>query len=183
MACNVTRGRAINCKDVQGGISAIYITDFGGLGTITESSDQISDMSGSFTAFKYDVNGAGNSFTTTATSSKDTGTAFFSTTLSLSLPKLSKEDNAELKLLAYGRPHIVAADRNGNAFLIGKINGCSLTTATMVSGDARGDMSGYTMEFVADEISAPDFINGATTGNPFAGMSSATVTVTAGTNS
>jgi hypothetical protein len=108
---------------------------------------------------------------------------FFSTTLSLTLPKLSKEDNAELKLLAYGRPHIVAADRNGNAFLIGKINGCSLTTATMVSGDSRGDMSGYTIEFVADEISAPDFINGATTGNPFAGMSSATVTVTAGTNS
>tara|TARA_A100001011_G_scaffold318040_1_gene337666 strand:- start:6554 stop:7105 length:552 start_codon:yes stop_codon:yes gene_type:complete len=183
MACNVTRGRAINCKDIQAGISAIYITDFGGYGTITESGGEITNMAGTFTAFRYDVNGAGNSFTTTATSSKDTGTSFFSTTLSLTLPKLSKEDNAELKLLAYGRPHIVVADRNGNAFLLGKINGCSLSTATMVSGDARGDMAGYTLEFIADEVSPPDFINGATVANPFAGLSSASETITGGTNS
>ncbi len=183
MACLVTRGRAINCKDVQGGISAIYITDFGDYGTITESGGEITNMSGSFTAFRYDLNGAGNSFTTTATSSKDTGTSFFSTTLSLTLPKLSKEDFSEIKLLAYGRPHIVVADRNGNAFLIGKLNGCSLTTATISSGDSRADMSGMTLEFIADETSAPDFINGATVANPFAGLSSATETITGGTNS
>ena len=183
MACNVTRGRAINCKDIQGGISAIYISDFGSYGTITESAGQITNMGGTFTAYRYDVNGAGNSFTTTATSSKDTGTSFFSTTLSLTLPKLSKEDNAELKLLAYGRPHIVVADRNGNAFLIGKINGCSLQTATMTSGDGRGDMSGYTLEFIADETETPDFINGATVANPFAGLSGASETITGGSNS
>lgn len=183
MACNVTRGRAINCKDIQGGISAFYLTDFGGYGTITESSGEITNMSATFTAFKYDVNGAGNSFTTTATSSKDTGTTFFSTTLSVTLPKLSKEDFSEIKLIAFARPHIVVADRNGNAFLIGKDNGCSLVTATMASGDARGDMSGLTLEFVADEAAPPNFISNPITGNPFAGLSSANETITVGTNS
>ena len=183
MACNLTRGRAINCKDQIGGLSAIFVTDFGGLGTITYSSDAISNMSGSFTIFKYDLNGQANTFTTTATSSRENGTTFFASTLSVTLPKLSKEENAELKLLAFGRPHIIAVDRNGNAFLLGTINGCSLESATLTSGAAQGDMSGYTMEFQSEEASAPDFINGATAANPLAGMSSATVTVTVGTNS
>ena len=183
MACNLTKGRAINCKDIAGGISAIYVTNFGGLGTITYSSDQISNMSGEFTIFKYDLNGSANTMTTTATSSRDNGTTSFASTLSISLPKLSKEDNAELKLLAYGRPHIIVADRNGNAFLMGTTNGCSLDTATSTTGAGFQDMSGYTMEFSSEETTAPDFINGATAANPLAGMSSATVTVTVGTNS
>ena len=71
MACLVTKGRAINCNDVQGGISALFITNgVSPYGAITIASDAISDMAGTFTAFKYDVNGAGNSFTTTATTSR-----------------------------------------------------------------------------------------------------------------
>ena len=53
----------------------------------------------------------------------------------------------------------------------------------MTTGGAFSDMTGYTMEFSSEETSPPDFINGATTANPLAGMSSATVTVTGGTNS
>lgn len=184
MACLVTKGRQINCNDVAGGISALFITNgVSPYGAITIASDAISDMAGTFTAFKYDVNGAGNSFTTTATTNKDTGTTFYSTVLTVTLPKLSKEDNAELKLMAYGRNSIVVQDRNLNAFLLGKENGVTVTTTTMASGDARGDMSGYTIEFLAEETSPPDFINGATAVSPFAGMSSATATITVGTNS
>ena len=184
MACLVTKGRLINCNDTQGGIKGLYITNgISPYGTITESSDAISDMSGTFIAFRYDVNGAGNSFTTTATTSKDTGTTFYSTVISVTLPKLSKEDNAELKLMAFGRNSIVVQDRNNNAFLVGKENGCTVTTSTMASGDGRADMSGYTIEFLAEETSPPDFINGATAASPFAGMSSASPTITVGTNS
>ena len=184
MACLVTKGRAINCNDVQGGISALFITNgVSPYGAITITSDAIADMAGTFTAFKYDVNGAGNSFTTTATTSKDTGTTFYSTVLTVTLPKLSKEDSAELKLMAFGRNSIVVQDRNLNAFLLGKENGVTVTTTSMASGDARGDMSGYTIEFLAEETSPPDFIDGATADSPFAGMSSATPTITVGTNS
>jgi|TARA_B100001059_G_C17750721_1_gene537000 hypothetical protein len=184
MACLVTKGRAINCNDVQGGISALFITNgVAPYGTVTISSDAISNMSGTFTAFKYDLNGAGNSFTTTATTSKDTGTTFYSTVLSVTLPKLSKDDSAQLKLLSYGRNSIVVQDRNLNAFLLGRENGVTVSSTTMTSGDGRGDMSGYTIEFLAEEASPPDFINGATAATPFAGMSSASPTITVGTNS
>ena len=184
MACLVTKGRAINCNDVAGGLSSIFISNgVGAYGALTFSGDAITNMGGTFVAFKYDINGAGNSFTTTATTNKDTGTTFFSTVLTITLPKLSKQDNAELKLLAYGRNSIIVQDRNLNAFLVGRVNGCTVTTTTMTSGDARGDMSGYTIEFMAEEISPPDFINGATAVSPFAAMAGASPTITVGTNS
>jgi len=184
MACLVTKGRLINCNDTQGGISSIFITNgVAPYGALTISSDAISDMAGTFTAFRYDVNGAGNSFTTTATTSKDTGTTFYSTVLTITLPKLSKSDTAELKLMAFGRNSIVVQDRNLNAFLLGKENGVTVTSITHSTGDSRGDMSGSVIEFLSEETSAPDFINGATAVSPFAGMSSATPTITVGTNS
>lgn len=182
MACLLTKGRAINCFDISGGISAIYCTT-GNLGTITESAGQITNMAGTFVIFKYDLNGSANTMTTTATSSRENGTTSFATTLSITMPKLSKEDNAELKLLLYSRPKIIVVDRNLNAMLMGTTNGCSLETATLTTGGSFQDMAGYSLEFNSEETSAPNFINGATAANPLAGMSSASVTVTVGTNS
>ena len=93
------------------------------------------------------------------------------------MPQLSKEDNNELKLLAYGRPHIVVEDYNGNAYLVGREHGADVTGGTIASGAAMGDMSGYTLTFNAIERTAANFINGALDGDPFAGMSSATDTI------
>ena len=99
MACDLTRGRKEPCKDVVGGIKAVYFTDFGDLGTITLTDDEITDMSGTFTAYKYEVKG-NSSFEQNITSSRENGTTFFEQTLNLTLHKLSKEDNKELKLIA-----------------------------------------------------------------------------------
>lgn len=183
MACNLSKGFAIPCKDISGGISSIFLCNKGSIETVTYTSDAISDMTGTIEIFKYELNGSANAMTTTLTSSKESGTTFYSTSLSVTLPKLSKEQTAELKLISYGHPSIIVVDRNNNAFLLGTVNGCSLESATIQTGGAFGDMSGMVLEFLAEEISAPDFINGPTTANPLAAMSSPTVTVTVGTNS
>ena len=182
MACNLSKGYAIPCKDISGGISALYLCDKGSIDTITYASDAISDMTGTIVIFKYELNNSANAMTTTLTSSKESGTTFYSTSLAVTMPKLSKEQTAELKLISYGQPLIIVVDRNDNAFLLGTVNGCSLESATIQTGGAFGDMSGIVLEFLSEEVSAPDFINGAITANPLAGMSSATVTVTQGTN-
>ena len=54
---------------------------------------------------------------------------------------------------------------------------------TMATGAAMGDMSGYTLNFSAQELKPANFIINGTSADPFAGMSSATVTITVGTNS
>lgn len=180
MACNLTKGRITPCRDVVGGIAEVYFVDFGGLGTLTlDASDVITDASGTFNAYRYQLKGT-SSMTQTVTASRENGTVFFSQALSLTLPKLSADDNKELKLLAYGRPHIVVVDYNGNALLLGREHGCDVTGGTLVSGAAMGDLIGYTIEFEAQELMLSNFIQNPVAANPFAGLSSATETIVSG---
>ena len=179
MACDLTKGRALPCRDSVGGLKAVYFVDFGDLGTVSLTSatdDSISDMTGTFDAYKYVLKGT-SSVEQTINASRENGTVFFDQAVSLTLPQLSKEDNNEVKLLAYGRPHIVVEDYNGNAYLVGREHGADVTGGTIASGAAMGDMSGYTLTFNAMELTAANFIAGATDGNPFAGMTSATDTI------
>ena len=182
MACDLSLGRKEPCKDVVGGIKAVYFTDFGDLGTVTKTDDEITDLSGTFTAFKYEVKG-NSSFEQNITSSRENGTTFFEQTLNLTLHKLSKEDNKELKLLAYGRPHVAVEDYNGNVFLMGLQHGADVSGGTIVTGAAMGDLSGYTLTLSSMEVEPANFVDSPAASDPYAGMSSATVTVTVGTNS
>lgn len=182
MACDLSAGRNVPCKDVVGGVSAVYFVDFGGLGAITESADEVTDMAGTFSAYKYIVKGA-NSLEQAVTSSQDNGTTFFEQTLTLNLPKLTKEDMVQFKLMAYGRPHCVIVDNNGNALLAGKEHGLTVSAGSITTGAAFADMSGTTLTLSGSEKLPSNFIAGATAANPFAGMSSATATIVVGTNS
>ena len=179
MSCLLTAGRTIPCKDVVGGIKAVYFVNFGDLGTITESADEVTNMSGTFSAYKYDLKG-NSSFEQSFNSSRENGTTFFEQTLNLQFSKLTKEDNKELKLMAYGRPQVVVLDYNDNAFLMGAEHGSEVTGGTIVTGAAMGDLSGYTLTLTAQELKPANFIAGVDLTNAdevFAGMSSATVTI------
>jgi hypothetical protein len=60
MACDLTTGRAVPCKDVVGGIKAVYFADYGDLGAITydvTNTDAIDSFAGTPPAYQYDVKG------------------------------------------------------------------------------------------------------------------------------
>ncbi len=90
MACDLTKGRKVPCKDVVGGIYAVYFVDFGDLGTITLTNDEVTDISGTFSAYQYLVKG-NSSFEQAFNSSRENGTTFFTQTLNLTLTKLTKD--------------------------------------------------------------------------------------------
>ena len=182
MACDLTKGRKEPCKDSVGGIKAVFFADFGDITIAYDSTDtDVIDDLGTVTVFKYELKG-NSSFEQTITSSRENGTTFFEQALNLTLKKLTVQDHKELKLMSYGRPHIVVQDYNGNAFLMGAEHGCDVTGGTIATGAAMGDMSGYTLTFSAMEQVPANFLEGATEANPFAGLTG-TVTVTEGTNS
>ena len=184
MACDLTAGRALNCRDVVGGLKSVYFADYGDAGTATlDADDQITDYSNAaFTVYKYDLKG-NSSFEQTITTSRENGTVFFEQVLNLTLPKLSKADNKELKLMAYGRPQVWVQDYNDNLFAMGLEHGADVTGGTIVTGAAMGDLSGYTLTLTAQEVLPANFVAGATAADPFGGLTLAVVTVTAGTNS
>ena len=161
MACIVTKGRTEPCKDVVGGINAVYFADYDSLGTITydgTDTDVVDGFSGSPTWFKYVVKGA-SSFEQTFNSSRENGTIFYEQTLNVSLKKMSKQTHQELKLLANGMPHVIVEDNNGNKFLMGLEYGASVSGGTIVTGTAMGDLSGYTLTLTAQEKIPANFVD------------------------
>lgn len=175
MACDLTGGRLKPCKDAVGGIRKVHFVDFGDLGTITLTDDEVTDLSGTFTYHTYDVKG-NTSLETNINTSMENGTTFFEQVVNVTLHKLTKEDNKELKLLSYGRPHVFVETFDGSLILVGREHGAEVTGGTMVTGTAMGDLQGYTLTLTANEVMPPNFVSGATEADPFAGMSSATAT-------
>ncbi len=164
MPCDISLGRAEQCKNSIGGLKAVYFINWGDATTVTYSGtagqeDVITALGGSPVGYKYELKGS-STFEQTVTSSRENGTTFVDQKLSLSLAKLSIADNKQLKLLAYGRPQIIVEDNNGNFFMAGLTKGMDLVTATISSGAAMADMSGYKMEFQGMEPVPANFITG-----------------------
>lgn len=161
MACALSLGRIEPCKDVVGGIQAVYFLNYQNL-TVTydvTNTDAIDTLGSGLTAYKYELKGT-SSFEQTITSSRDNGTTFFDQTLNLTLHKLSKQSHKEIKLMAYGRPIVIVEDRNGNFFVAGLEHGCEVTGGTIVTGAAMGDMSGYTLVLNGQEQVPANFLDG-----------------------
>ena len=159
MACNISAGRLEGCKDVVGGLTAVYFVNFGEAGGWTVTDETITGTT-SLTpnAYKYDLRGT-STFDQSLTSSRDNGTTFAEQTLTLSLKKQDSTTHKEVKLLAYGRPHIIVEDNNGNLFVMGEDYGAEMTASTS-TGAAMGDKSGYELTFVSMEKGLAKFYTG-----------------------
>ena len=97
-----------------------------------------------------------SSFTQTINSSIENGTVYYTQVLSLVLNKPVVDDIDELSNLAKGRLSIIVQDNNDNYFVMGHTRGCELSGGSVATGTAIGDLSGYTLEFTAEEaIPAP----------------------------
>jgi len=198
MACDITRGRLIDCKDSIGGLKAIYIckaynnnveavATIAGTEMTTAGFATWSSQSGSqTTVFKYDLVPNLSSMTVNIQSDNANGTAFFNQTLSVTLQKIDHDMTNELRLMAYSRAQIFVQDENDNVFLLGLVNGCHVTGGTVITGAAKGDLTGYTLEWAAEEknalIQLPPSAGPATTKWPFDGLADeADLTITEGT--
>jgi hypothetical protein len=163
MACDISLGRIEQCKDSLGGLRAVYFSNYRSNLDIQYTSgagneDVISELGGgTLTAYKYELKGT-STFEQTVTSSRENGSTFVEQKLTLNLKKLTIQDHKQLRLLAYGRPHIFVEDRNGNIFVAGLMKGMDLVSSNITTGAAMGDMSGYSLEFQGMEFKPANFI-------------------------
>ena len=150
MPCNITAGRLEGCKDAVGGLNAIYFINFGDMGELTITDETITAIaSATPDAFKYDLRGT-STFDQSLTSSRENGTTFAEQTLTVSLKRQDATTHKEVKLLAYGRPHIIIEDNNGTLWMMGEEFGAEMN-ATTSTGASLGDKSGYELTFAAME--------------------------------
>jgi hypothetical protein len=170
MSCDLAKGRVEQCKDSIAGLQAVYFINYN-TGSYTINGDnEITAFPAGLTAYKFELKG-NNSYTETLNTSRENGTTFFSQELSLTLKKIDATMTKNVKLLAGGRPQIVVHTKNGEAFLVGYKEGADLTGGTIVTGQAHGDLYGYTLTFTGMESLPALLLDGATAADPFAGTS------------
>ena len=161
MACDITNGRDKECKNAIAGTSKIYLFNdienpFTVLnGVVTAINPLLTDV------FKYELVGDGNTFAQSMQSDRNNGTSTNTQTLTLVLPKISKEDNNQFNLLAYGYPKAVVADRAGNYQVVGLKDGIDFLIAP-TTGGAKSDFNGYNLTGVALESELAPILDNAT---------------------
>jgi hypothetical protein len=167
MSCDIANGRLEACKDSIAGLDAIYIINYGDYNPDSDITfdgtyeDLINAVTGVANLYKYELKGA-NSFDQAITSSRDNGTTYFEQTLAVTLKKQDVQTHKTIKLLAYGRPHIVVRNRNNQFFLAGLNRGMDVTAGSVANGTAMGDLSGYTLTFTGMENVPANFLDCAT---------------------
>ena len=171
MACDITHGRIEECKDSVSGLKAIYIINFDELNedsavfdTTTDQEDQLDtwtpvDTVSPLNIYKYELKSTANALNTTINASRDNGTTFFTQELVVNLKRQDVVTHKQVKLLAYGRPRIIARSMTDQFFLLGFAQGCDVSAGTIGTGAALGDFNGYQLTFTAEEELPPLFID------------------------
>jgi len=163
MACDISKGRLEACKESVGGIKNLYIANYSsamyaGMAdsasvapTAAAFNGQVDTLSAGVDVYKFEVRGDNNTFEETNENSRDNGTSFFMQSGSFVIKAQNAETMMQLKLLSYGRPHIIIEDFNGKFRIAGAQNGVEVSVNTSTGG-AMGDLYGYTISFEGKEV-------------------------------
>lgn len=153
MACELTAGHSIDCRDFIGGIKSVYISNFGNVSAYTSSAGEITAITQvtgkSF--YKYNLEKENGAFTETQTGSIENGTNFYEGELTFTVKKLGYAIIQELLLVAKSRLFIIIEDNNSQYFSFGHDHGADMLSSTHGTGQGFGDMNGSSLVFSSRE--------------------------------
>jgi len=164
MACDVSSGRKEPCKNLVGGLKAIYFLNYNR--DIFEEFSLTNNLITSLTInpstplflFKYELRSSGHNLEDANEVTGENGTVFSNQTITAILKKISIQLRSELQIAAWGRPHVIVEDYNGNFLFVGIENGCNVQI-TQVTGSSFGELSGYNLTITALERKKAYFVD------------------------
>ena len=153
MACALTQGYSLDCRDSLGGIVEVYFTEAANVSATTEASGVITALTKASGKrfWKYALVKDTSMFNQTMTASVANGTVVYGQELQIILNKLQTNTRNELLLLAQNSLVAVAKDSNGVYWYLGKTRGIDMTAHAASTGTAQGDRSGFTLTFTGSE--------------------------------
>jgi len=170
MACDISSGFSLACRDNSGGIKNIYILS-GSVSTVTEASEGlISDIDGSGVFYKFELTKNTGDFLETPTVSLENGTVFYDQAINVAFHKLQSSIRNSVKVLAQNPDLKIVVETNngvespytGRFFYIGNRRGATLSGGAGATGTAFGDANQYALSFQgiepepAEEIQTAD---------------------------
>lgn len=153
MACAITAGYSIGCRDGVGGIDAVFFAEFDNM-TIADASGTVTGITkASGTRFwKFAVPTKSSAIAASnPVGSTENGTLFFEQTIDFPINKRDATTRNVLTTLAKNKVVAVVLNKDGTYHMYGKNNGMYLGASTGTSGAAAGDANGYVLKFEGSE--------------------------------
>lgn len=183
MACDISSGRLVDCKESLGGIKKILIGNYIDMPSQSAwaQTDDVITAIGTEEFWEFELRPELSSLTVNYQSDAASGTTFFEQVLSVTFQRLDSTDIADIRALCQGRPNIWILDNNAKCWLIGAEFGCNVSGGMLQTGVAYSDLTGFTIDFSAREqnpiwlatagtVGATDYpldaVTGATIGTP-----------------
>lgn len=159
MSCPITAGRLLGCKAGRGGIKNIFFANYDNYEFVV-SAQEVTSLGSLSEVFQYEVKATVNNLTETGTASDDAGNFVNMQSLAVTLPRMSADLQAQVKLICAGRPIVFVEDYNGNILVVGLTAGTS-SNCTKVTGGAAADLNGFTLTVTGEESDLSPFLDSA----------------------
>lgn len=167
MACDLTTGISVGCKDSSGGIKEFYIANKDATAAVTQNaSGMVTALTIGGSWYKYvPRTGVGN-FTDNPKANRENGTLYFEQTANMAFNKMEQSKRNEVILLGKANVWIIVKDQNDKYWLLGQDNGMEMSDSEAGSGTALADRNGYSLVFMGMEPeAAPEVLYSAFSGD------------------
>lgn len=163
MACALTQGFNLDCRDSIGGLKEVYIIEIGNVSAVTESSGVVTAITKAAGKrfWKYSLIRETSNADEVITSNEQNGTLYYAQTVQIIANKKQASVRNEIMLLGKNNVAIVAVDNNGKGWLYGRELGLVLG-GNAGTGTAWADRNGHTLTFAGQEKELAPEVNSAT---------------------
>ena len=153
MACNLTQGRIIDCRNSTGGVEEILIANFDDITITSVAAGVLTGLTqaAATSFYRYSLEKENGSLIETQTGSLENGTNFYDSVLDFNTKNLSASENEELTLLDQAQLFVIVKDMNEKYWTVGAYYAADKLTGTAVTGAAFGDHNGYTYSITSKE--------------------------------
>lgn len=154
MSCNNTlESIVLGCVDSSGGIKTVYIANYNETGTTfsADSTNEITGITSSESWYTFSFRPETSFLTETGSHAPLNGTNFWTDNVNMTFHKLETAKRNAISLLTTTDSQLIVKTQNGDYWLVGEVNGANVDASTAQSGQAFGDLNGYTINLAAKE--------------------------------
>lgn len=153
MACALTQGYTLDCRDNAGGMKAAWMIEFANVTGVTSAAGIVSAIAKANNArfWKYEQIRGNAEAKEDIEQNEGNGVTVYNQAVTLILTKMQASLRNEIVLLAKNYLVMVVQDRNDKYWLYGWTEGLILATGGAGTGKAGTDLNGYTLNFTGQQ--------------------------------
>ncbi len=161
MSCVLSSAISKPCGNGKSGVKKMWAVEHAALATIAETAGVVTTLTldGGKSFYGWEMEPGQGTFNSPIQRNRANGTTFYEHKATVKFNRYETTKRNEILIIASADILLIALDKNGKYWLLGKENGLSLESGQGTSGQAMGDFSGFELAFTGEENELPVEIN------------------------